>query len=159
LRVYGRHEEDVSKPITERVLVLRRKERSAGLLDLRTYACFGARVAAAKCDLLRFLMEQRHSGKTVVGYGAPAKASTLLNYCGIGPELLAYTVDLNPKKQGRWLPGSRVPIFSPDRIAATRPDFVLILPWNLRHEISQQISFVRDWGGQFVVPIPRVEVF
>jgi hypothetical protein len=116
-------------------------------------------VAAAKCDLLRFLIEQRHSGKTVVGYGAPAKASTLLNYCGIGPELLAYTVDLNPKKQGRLLPGSRVPIFSPDRIAATRPDFVLILPWNLRHEISQQISFVRDWGGQFVVPIPRVEVF
>ena len=111
-----------------------------------------------KRDLLRFLLDASEAGKQVVGYGAPAKGNTLLNYCGVGPDLLAYTVDRSPHKQGRYLPGTRIPIFAPERIAETRPDYVLILPWNLRDEMTRQMAHVRDWGGRFVVAVPRLEV-
>jgi SAM-dependent methyltransferase len=158
LRIYGKHEEDDSKPAHPRVQAVREKEEQGGLYHMDAYASFGDKVAAVKCDLLDFLVRQRRAGKQVAGYGAPAKGNTLLNYCGIGPELLPYTVDLNPRKQGLYLPGSRIPIHRPERIAETRPDYVLILPWNLRREISQQLDFVRAWGGKFVVPIPNVEV-
>ncbi|MEL7168161.1 MAG: methyltransferase C-terminal domain-containing protein [Bacteroidota bacterium] len=103
-------------------------------------------------------MEANEAGKTVVGYGAPGKGNTLLNYSGIGPDLVAYTVDRNPHKQGTYLPGSRIPVFAPDRIRETKPDYVLILPWNLKREIMRQMSDVRHWGGRFVVPIPETEV-
>ena len=108
---------------------------------------------------LEFLIHAKRSGKTVVGYGAPAKGNTLLNFCGVREDFIAYTVDRNPHKQGMYLPGSHLPIKSPETIRASRPDYVLILPWNLRDEISRQMAFIREWGGQFVVPIPKVEVF
>jgi len=107
---------------------------------------------------LRFLIDAREEGKQVVGYGAPAKASTLFNYCGVRTDLLSYTVDRSPHKQGQYLPGVRIPIFAPEKIAETRPDYVLILPWNLRDEILTQMAHVREWGGRFVVAIPRTEV-
>jgi hypothetical protein len=115
-------------------------------------------VIDVKCDVLEFLISARREGKTVVGYGAPAKGNTLLNYCGVGPELMRFTVDRSPHKQGRYLPGSQIPIFAPEHILTARPDYVFILPWNLRDEIVEQMQAVREWGGRFVVPIPRVEV-
>ena len=159
MRVYAKHGGDVSKPICSNVFEVRRKEEECGLHTLEGYASFEERVARVKCDLLSFLIEQKRANKTVAGYGAPAKGNTLLNYCGVGPELLRYTVDRSPHKQGLFLPGTRIPIASPNRILETRPDYVVILPWNLRNEISSQMAAIRDWGGQFVVPIPRLEVF
>ena len=126
---------------------------------LSTYARFGEQVRRTKRRLLDFLIQAKDAGQTVVGYGAPGKGNTLLNYCGIRTDFVDYTVDRNPKKQGNYLPGTRIPIRHPDAIAQTRPDFVLILPWNLRNEIAAQMSFIREWGGRFVVPIPEVEVF
>ncbi len=111
-----------------------------------------------KRDLLRFLIDAAEQGQQVVGYGAPAKGNTLLNYCGIGKDLLAYTVDRSPRKQGCFLPGTHIPIYPPEHIAATRPDYVLILPWNLRAEVVEQMACIRGWGGRFVVPSPRLEV-
>jgi hypothetical protein len=134
------------------------EERAAGLDRIETYECFGEAVVDAKCALLEFLIKARRAGELVVGYGAPAKGNTLLNYCGVGPELLAFTVDRSPHKQGRFLPGSQIPVFSPERILQIRPDYVLILPWNLRDEIVGQMQAIRDWGGRFVVPIPRAQV-
>jgi SAM-dependent methyltransferase len=129
-----------------------------GLDRLEPYRGFAEAVRATKRHLLRFLIEVRERGEQVVGYGAPAKGNTLLNYCGIREDLLAYTVDLNPRKQGRFLPGTHIPIHAPERIAETRPEWVLILPWNLRDEIVSQMAHIRSWGGKFVVPIPEVEV-
>ncbi len=125
---------------------------------LEPYRGFAEAVRATKRRLLRFLIDVRERGERVVGYGAPAKGNTLLNYCGIREDLLAYTVDLNPRKQGRFLPGTHIPIHSPERIAETRPEWVLILPWNLRDEIVSQMAHIRSWGGKFVVPVPQVEV-
>ena len=122
------------------------------------YAGFAEAVIAVKCGLLKFLIGAREEGKTVVGYGAPAKGNTLLNYCGIGPELLPYTVDVSPHKQGRYLPGAQIPIHAPQRIFETRPDYVLILPWNLSDEIRAQMAGIRDWGGRFVVAGPAVAI-
>ena len=126
--------------------------------DLRIRRRFAAAVIEVKCQVLEFLIAARRAGRLVAGYGAPAKGNTLLNYCGIGPELLAFTVDRSPHKQGRFLPGSRIPILPPERIFAARPDYVFILPWNLQDEIIDQMHDVRDWGGRFVVPIPHVQV-
>jgi hypothetical protein len=159
LRVYGKHAADLSRGICASVFELRRKEKDCGLHAIEGYSSFGQQAARVKCDLLSFLIEQKRANKTVAGYGAPAKGNTLLNYCGIGPELLKYTVDRSPHKQGLFLPGTRIPIVSPDRIFETQPDYVLILPWNLRHEISGQMAAIRNWGGRFVVPIPHIEVF
>jgi hypothetical protein len=137
---------------------LREKERAAGLARLETYSAFAEKVRRRKRELLDFLIRAREEGKSIAGYGAPGKGNTLLNYCGIRTDLLDYTVDRNPFKQGKFLPGTHIPIYAPEKIRETRPDYVLILPWNLRDEIMGQLAYVRDWGGRFVVPIPEVEV-
>jgi hypothetical protein len=159
LRVYARHAGDDTEPVGERVEALRALEREHGLDRLAGYEGFGARVDAIKRDLLEFLIGARRAGKRVAGYGAPGKGNTLLNYCGIRSDLVEYTVDRNPYKQGMALPGTHIPIHPPERLAETRPDYILILPWNLRAEIAAQLSYARDWGARFVVPIPAVEVF
>jgi 2-polyprenyl-3-methyl-5-hydroxy-6-metoxy-1,4-benzoquinol methylase len=159
LRIYGRHNEDDSKPVSDRVKELRRREEAAGFTRLETYASFAEQVKETKRALLEFLIEARRAGKKVVGYGAPGKGNTLLNYCGIRTDFLDYTVDRSPHKQGKFLPGTHIPIHSPDRIRETKPDYLFILPWNLREEIMQQNAFIREWGGQFVVPIPKVKVY
>jgi SAM-dependent methyltransferase len=158
LRIYARHESDPTRAVGERVKNLRAKERALGYEELSTYAGFGERVKETKRKLLTFLIDAKRAGKQIVGYGAPGKGNTLLNYCGIRTDFLDYTVDRSPHKQGRFLPGTRIPICHPDRIAETRPDYVLILPWNLKEEIIQQMSYIRSWGGCFVVPIPAVSV-
>jgi SAM-dependent methyltransferase len=158
LRIYARHEGEDDRPVRASVRELRAVELQAGLRDPHRYDEFRRQVAASKRELVRFLCESAEAGRSVVGYGAPGKGNTLLNYCGIKPDLLAYTVDRNPYKHGRYLPGSRIPVFPPERIAETKPDFILILPWNLREEIASQLEYTREWGARLVVPIPRVEV-
>jgi hypothetical protein len=158
LRIYARHEGEAEPAVGERVAELLAREEAAGLLDPATYRSFAERVRATKRRFLRFLLDAQEAGARVAGYGAPAKGNTLLNYCGVGPDLLDYTVDLSPHKQGRYLPGTRIPIHAPDRLRATRPDYVLILPWNLKDEIVEQMADVRGWGGRFVVAIPALEV-
>src|SRR5690606_12843200 len=158
IRIYGRHFADAARPISPRVTALLTAEEAAGLLDVEGYASFGEKVRQTKRKLLSFLIEAKSQGKSIVGYGAPGKGNTLLNYCGIRSDFIDYTVDRNPKKQGNFLPGTRIPICAPERIRETRPDYVLILPWNLEAEIVEQKSFVREWGRQFVVPIPEVHV-
>jgi SAM-dependent methyltransferase len=159
LRIYGRHAENGALEVTERVAELLEREQRLGVDDLATYASFGAKVEATKRKLLRFLIDARDDGKTVVGYGAPGKGNTLLNYCGIRSDLLEYTVDRSPSKHGFYLPGTHIPVFQPDHIMETRPDYVLILPWNLKSEIMHQMAGIGEWGGRFVVPIPEVTVF
>ncbi len=158
LRIYGCHDDDVNQRTTERVTELKEREIAAGLTEITTYTAFQQQVAATKRSLLKFLIEARESGRTVVGYGAPAKGNTLLNYCGVRTDLLEYTVDRSPHKQGLLLPGVHIPIHAPEKILETRPDYVLILPWNLETEVTRQMSAIREWGGQFVVPIPEVRV-
>ena len=157
LRIFACHA-PAGHPQSPAVAALGDRERELGIETLEYYADFADRVKGIKRDLLRFLIDAAESGKRVVGYGAPGKGNTLLNYCGIRSDLLEYTVDRNPGKQGRFLPGTHIPIHHPDRIAETRPNYVLILPWNLKDEISAQLSYVRQWGGQLVVPIPGVQV-
>jgi 2-polyprenyl-3-methyl-5-hydroxy-6-metoxy-1,4-benzoquinol methylase len=159
LRVYVKHKEDNSKSLGPTLFEVRAREKSMGLEKLETYTAFQAKVDKVKRDLLKFLIEAKETGKTVVGYGAPAKGNTLLNFCGVRKDLLQYTVDRSPHKQNHFLPGTHIPIFSPETIEHTKPDYVLILPWNLKHEIADQMSVVRSWGGQFVLPIPRLEFF
>ena len=159
LRIFARHEGDQTKPILENVKQLRERELAAGLNKLVSYRAFGDVVNQVKRDLLKFLIAQKEAGKTVVGYGAPAKGNTLLNYCGIRTDLINYTTDRNPHKQGRLLPGVHIPVEAPEKILETKPDFVLILPWNLRNEIVEQLQYIRDWNGQFVVAIPALEIF
>jgi SAM-dependent methyltransferase len=159
LRIYGRHAENTALAVGPRVLALRQREIDDGFLTLDRYRGFDEQVKATKRKLLAFLIDARNRGKKVVGYGAPGKGNTLLNYCGIRTDFLDFTVDANPYKQGKFTPGTRIPILSPDAIREAKPDYVLILPWNLRDEISQTASYVRDWSGQFVVPIPEVRVF
>lgn len=159
LRIYARHAADADKPVGERVTELRAREAAWGVDGPEVYDGFAARARAVKRDLLDFLITAAREGKTVAGYGAPGKGNTLLNYCGIGTDLVAYTVDRNPVKQGTWTPGARLPIHALEHLFETRPDYILILPWNLRDEIAEQMKGIRDWGGQFVVPIPHVEVW
>jgi 2-polyprenyl-3-methyl-5-hydroxy-6-metoxy-1,4-benzoquinol methylase len=158
LRIFARHAEDASRPVEASVRDLRSREAAAGLTRLEGYAQFAEAVKETKRALLSFLIETKNSGKVVIGYGAPGKGNTLLNYCGVRTDLLDYTVDRNPYKQGKFLPGTHIPIHNPDRIQETRPEYVLILPWNLKNEIKQQLAFIREWGGRFVVPIPRVQI-
>ena len=158
LRIYARHESDDSRPVRSSVNDLREAEVRAGLTDPERYVEFGRQVEASKRSLLRFLIDAAEGMRSVVGYGAPGKGNTLLNYCGIGPDLLAYTVDRNPYKHGRFLPGSRIPVHPPERIAETKPDFILILPWNLKNEIAAQLAYTREWGARLLVPIPTVQV-
>lgn len=159
LRIYGRHAEDISKPISERVTILKEHEYSSGMNTLEYYREFNEQVKETKWKILEFLIAAKRAGKSVVGYGAPGKGNTLLNYCGIRTDFIDYTVDRNPHKQNNYLPGTRIPIFSPERIAMTKPDYVFILPWNLKDEIMENMAFVQDWGGQFVVPIPELKVY
>jgi hypothetical protein len=159
LRIFGRHNEDCSKPVTFRVVELKAREEAAGLLRLESYGFFDERVKNAKRDLLQCLIRAKREGKSIVGYGAPGKGNTLLNYCGIGRDFIDYTVDRNPYKQGKFTPGTHIPICSPDRVYETRPDYLLILPWNLRDEIMQQMSQIRDWSGKFIVPIPEATIY
>jgi 2-polyprenyl-3-methyl-5-hydroxy-6-metoxy-1,4-benzoquinol methylase len=158
LRIYGRHSENAKLTVTERVANLKAKEGAARLDSTDTYLDFTKQVKSIKRQLLAFLIQAKTEGKSVVGYGAPAKGNTLLNYCGIRTNFIDYTVDRSPHKQGLFLPGTHIPIYSPDRIAETKPDYVLILPWNLRSEIIEQMAYIRDWGGKFIVPIPHLEI-
>ena len=139
--------------------MMRDQEVNAGLNDITVYMRFAEQVRETKRKLLSFLIETKRLGKTIVGYGAPAKGNTLLNYCGIRNDFIDYTVDLSPHKQGLFLPGTHLPIFSPQKIKETKPDYVLILPWNLKDEIMTQMAHIREWGGQFVVPIPELQVY
>jgi hypothetical protein len=158
LRIYAAHESDDFKGDGQRVKELLWREEKAGFCKLERYLAFSAQVKRTKRKLLGFLLAAKSARKSVVAYGAPAKGNTLLNYCGVGPNLIDYTVDRSPHKQGHFLPGTRIPIYVPDRIRDTRPDYVLILPWNLKDEIMRQMSYIRDWNGRFVVPIPEVRV-
>jgi hypothetical protein len=158
IRIYGRHAEDAAKPVHQRVLDMRQREKQAGHFDLPYYETFGERVKESKRSILEFLIAAKRAGKSVVGYGAPGKGNTLLNYCGIRTDFLDYTVDRSPHKQGNFLPGSRIPICAPEKIRETRPDYLFLLPWNLEKEIVQQMTDIRAWGGKFVVPIPAVKV-
>lgn len=159
LRIYACHDAGSGHAMMENVAKLRAEEMHQGFGRPDTYSRFSEQVMETKRKLLEFLIEVRRDGKSVVGYGAPAKGNTLLNYCGIRSDFIDYTVDLSPHKQGLYLPGTRVPIHAPDKIRETRPDYVLILPWNLKDEIMKQMQHIREWGGRFVVPIPEVKVY
>ena len=159
LRLFVRHAANESLAAGDAVRRVRDDERAAGLDTIEAYRRFAEGVVDSKCALLEFLVGAKRRGERVVAYGAPAKGNTLLNYCGVGPELVAFTVDRSPHKQGLLLPGTRIPIRAPEAIRQSRPDYLLILPWNLRDEVVRQMAELRQWGGRFVVPIPRVEVF
>jgi SAM-dependent methyltransferase len=157
LRVYARPEENGDEP-TERVKAVLTAEESAGLHTVAGHEGFAPAVLKIKSDLLGFLLTAAREGRSVAGYGAPGKGNTLLNHCGIRSDLLSYTVDRSPFKQGKFLPGTHISIYSPERLAQTKPDYILVLPWNLRDEISQQLSYVGSWGGKLVFPIPELEI-
>jgi SAM-dependent methyltransferase len=159
LRIYGRHTEDSGRTVTAAVSTMRQGEKQAGFTQLERYQEFAERVAETKRGLLEFLIQAKREGKRVAGYGAPGKGNTLLNYCGIREDFLDFTVDRNPFKHGKYLPGTHIPVFSPEKIAEERPDYILILPWNLKDEIIKQLKYVREWGCKFIVPIPELEVF
>ena len=159
LRVFARHA-DAERPFSSAALeALRKREHEARLDSLAGYEGYAQRVAETKRNLLAFLIEAKRAGRSVAGYGAPGKGNTLLNYCGIRSDFLDFTVDRNPYKHGRFLPGTHIPIFPVERIREARPDFILILPWNLRGEIAEQLAYARAWGARLVVPIPQLEVF
>jgi len=159
LRVYGCHQDDVTKRVERNVAELRDREVATGLTSLDYYFAFGEKVKETKRKLLEFLIRVKWEGKSVCGYGAPGKGNTLLNYCGIRTDFLDFTVDRNPYKHGKFTPGTHVPIFPPDKIREKRPDYLFILPWNFKDEIMSQMSYIRDWGGKFIVPIPGVEIY
>lgn len=159
LRIYARHEQEYSRPVTLRAQELAEREEKAGFTRLETYFSFAEKVKETKRKILDFLIRVKREGKSVAGYGAPGKGNTLLNYCGIRSDFLDYTVDRNPYKHGKFLAGTHIPVFDTGKIRETKPDYVLILPWNLKKEISEQLSYVREWGGKLVVPIPEVEIY
>lgn len=159
LRLFVCRDENDALTTRESVGALLARERDRGLHRLETYRRFGERVAETKRKLLSFLITAKNEGRRVAAYGAPGKGNTLLNYCGIRTDFIDYAVDRNPYKHGRFTPGTRIPIFPPEKIAETRPDYVLVLPWNLEEEIRSQLAYIRDWGGKFVVPIPEARVF
>jgi 2-polyprenyl-3-methyl-5-hydroxy-6-metoxy-1,4-benzoquinol methylase len=158
LRIFAQHKVGGRHPISGHVEDLRKREIDAGYADLARYLAFEERAVRTKEKLIEFLVNAKQEGKRVIGYGAPAKGNTLLNYCGVTSDLVEYTVDRSPHKQGLFLPGTRIPIYEPERINATKPDYILILPWNLQDEIISQLSFARTWGAQFVVPIPEPRI-
>jgi SAM-dependent methyltransferase len=158
LRVYGCLRDDASRAESPRAVELRQREMAQGFTSMARYEGFNEQVKETKRKLLEFLIGAARAGKHVAGYGAPGKGNTLLNYCGIRTDFIAYTVDRNPYKQGKFLPGTHIPIFPPEKIRETRPDYLVILPWNFKDEIIAQNAFIRDWGGQFVVPIPELSV-
>jgi SAM-dependent methyltransferase len=159
LRIYARHRDDLSKPVSQNVIELVSREEAAGFTMLEHYFTFKERAEQTKRKLLSFLIHAKQEGKSIAGYGAPGKGNTLLNYCGIRSDFLDYTVDRNPYKHGKFLPGTHIPIYPPEHIKQTHPDYVLILPWNFKDEIMEQMSCIREWGGQFLVAIPEVRVY
>lgn len=158
LRVYARQTNDETKPVSPNVGEVLQDETSRGYTNIETYLDFDGKVREVKRNLLEFLIQTKREGKKVAGYGAPGKGNTLLNYCGIREDFVDYTVDRNPYKHGKFLPGSHIPVLAPEKIAETKPDYVLILPWNLKDEIMNQLEYVREWGAKFVVPIPELTV-
>jgi len=158
LRIYACHDGNTKLATTDRAKALKAREIENGFRDLKCYDSFAEQVRETKRKLLEFLIKAKREGKSIAGYGAPGKGNTLLNYCGIRCDFLDYTVDRNPYKQGKFLPGTHIPICHPDKIKETKPDFVFILPWNFKDEIIKQNAFIREWGGQFVVPIPEVAI-
>jgi SAM-dependent methyltransferase len=159
LRIYGKHTDDLKKVVTEKVIELLQREIDLGFESLEYYSLFEEKVKETKRKILNFLIEAKRNGKIIVGYGAPGKGNTLLNYCGIRTDFMDYTVDMSPHKQNNFLPGTHIPILHPDKIKETKPDYVFILPWNLKEEIMNQHKYIRDWGGKFVVPIPELMIF
>jgi len=155
LRIYGAHAEDDAKPLTDSARELLEREASS-YASLEAYTSFAHRVEDSKRQILSFLVDLKRQGRRVAGYGAPAKGNTLLNYCGIRTDFVDFTVDVNPNKQGHYLPGSHIPVRAPDALREARPDVVLILPWNLREEIMEQHAYVREWGGQFAARAPEL---
>lgn len=158
LRIYACHVEDTGKPIGKSVEELRAREQATGFISLKSYLSFAEKVKETKRKLLDFLIRAKREGKSIAGYGAPGKGNTLLNYCGIRTDFIDYTVDRNPYKQGKFLPGTHIPVFHPDKIRETRPDYVLILPWNIKDEIVKQMLYIREWSGQFIIPIPEISI-
>jgi len=158
LRIYARHAADTSRPVSERVLALRAREEAAGYRKLETYTRFEQQVRETKRKLLELVIEAKRAGKRIAGYGAPGKGNTLLNYCGIRTDFIDFTVDRNPYKHGRFLPGTHIPIFDPSHIDKMKPDYIFILPWNLQDEIMAQMAHVREWGARFIVPIPEARI-
>jgi hypothetical protein len=158
LRIYAAHAEDTTHDISENITEMLMKESSLGMQDLSYYAHFQDRADQIKYELVSFLIEQKRRGKKVVAYGAAAKGNTLLNYCGVKRDLIEFVVDASPYKQGKFLPGSHIPVVSEELIGKTRPDFVLILPWNIKDEIMGQLEYIREWCGNFVIPIPEVNI-
>jgi SAM-dependent methyltransferase len=159
LRIYVCHRDAKEKPTGDRVKDLLSREEKSGFRILEHYLSFEEQVKQTKRNLLQFLITAKNEGKCVVAYGAPAKGNTLFNYCGIRSDFVDYTVDRSPHKQGRFLPGTHIPIYSPDKIRETKPDFLLILAWNLKEEVMNQMSFIRQWGGKFVVPLPFIQTY
>ncbi len=159
LRIYARHHEDQSKPVGQRVKDLLNKEAAAGFNTLAHHLSFNPKVIAIKQDILDFMIQAKKAGKSIAGYGAPAKGNTLLNYCGIRTDFIDYTVDRSPHKQALFLPGTHIPIYHPDKIVETKPDYLMILPWNLKDEIMAQMACIRDWGGKFVTFIPTTTIY
>lgn len=159
LRIYAKHADDPTKPISPNVTALLQKETATGLTTMAYYAHFQQRAERVKIDLLYFLLDQKRAGKSVAAYGAAAKGNTLLNFCGVKNDLIDFVVDANPAKQNKFLPASHIPVVHEDQLKTQKPDYVLILPWNLRDEITQQLAYIREWGGQFVVAIPQLTVW
>ena len=158
IRLYICHNDCTSRPNTARIDLMLAAEEAAGLFDLKTYRAFNDDVLETKLSLLQFLINANRAGKSVAGYGAPAKGNTLLNYCGIKPDMVKFTVDRSPHKVGKYLPGTHIPVLAPEAIFQEKPDFILILPWNLKEEVMEQMKDIRAWGGQFVTPIPIIQV-
>jgi len=158
LRVLAQHADTGPRTVTRNVADLVDQESRFGIDKLDLYLQFDDKARVVKRDLLEFLIRAKRDGKSVAGYGAPAKGNTLLNYCGIRQDFLDYTVDRNPEKQGRFLPGTRIPVYAPEQLKVTKPDYVLILPWNIKDEVVVQTGYIRDWGGRFVIPIPSLQV-
>jgi hypothetical protein len=158
LRIYAKHKEDDQKPILPNVSTLLKKEIDKGMTTLAYYNNFQEKALNIKLNLISFLIEQKKDGKNVVAYGAAAKGNTLLNYCGIKNDLIEYVVDANPHKQNKWLPASHIPVVNESYLKTNQPSYVIILPWNLKEEITQQLSYIREWGGKFIIPIPQLEV-
>jgi hypothetical protein len=160
LRIFTKHKEDNSKKIEDAVHEMLLKESSAGMNSLSYYQDFQQKVDFIKYDFVEFLIQQKRNGKKIIGYGAAAKGNTLLNYCGIkGNDLIEYVVDASPYKQNKLLPGSRIPVFSSEKIAETKPNFIVIFPWNLKDEISHQLAYAQEWGAKFVIAIPELTIF
>jgi len=158
LRIYAKHESNTTHQITQRLLDLKAGEIAYGFKDMSTYTRFEERVRETKRKLLEMLIEFKRSGKRIVGYGAPGKGNTLLNYCGIREDFIDFTVDKNPYKHGKFLPGTHIPILEPSRLDEARPDYIFILPWNFKNEIMKQLAHSREWGARFIVPIPEATV-